>query len=1001
MQNSNYFGHHAVTIASCPGRLRIKVPRLLRSDDEKIRIESDLVRYQGIDAVYANPLTGNVLILFDFKLPATTVLLALGISTAAPRKKTPATAVAGKPVVPKTPPPQQRHADYPPWHLRDAAAALAFHQTNACFGLSSQVVRQRLKQGMNLLPQKQARSSADILLAQFRSLPVALLGFSACLSLLTGGIGEAVAIAAVLLMNGSIGFATERRAETAIASLSELIDDTVPVLRDGQVDNVAASHVVPGDILILAPGVRLAADARIIQASGLRIDESALTGESKLAEKEEAVLRQAVALADRVNMAYKGTAVTMGSGMAVVVGTGANTELGTIQALMVTTRPPKTPLQKQLDRIGNRSVMISTVLCVAVFVIGMLRGQGLLQMLKASISLALAAVPEGLPTVATTTLARGIRSMRERGMMVRRLQAIETLGAIHAICLDKTGTLTLNRMSVVSLQVGAQYYERGSNGLLPDDLILERDDALSRLLLICVLSNESSVRNGQPASPAATFSPDASPLFNGSSTENALIQLALDAGLPVEKVRERFPLLESELRGEGRNFMKTVHADARTSRRLTTIKGNPAEVLAQCSHYHAGEGIVAMDDTLRQQVLRRNDEMAQRQLRVLGFAYADGSCEQSVWLGLAGLADPIRPGAEKVIAALHRAGIRTMMITGDQPATAAAVGESLGLHDGRRLRMVEAEHLEQHQSEGVASPVADAHVFARVSPARKLDIVQALQQHGDVIAMTGDGINDGPALQAADVGIAMGLHGTDLARSAADVVLMDDRLETVIEAVRQGRTISQNIGKSVHYLLSHNLSEILVVFGATAAGRTPPLTPLQLLWVNLLSDVLPAIALATEPAEADIMQRPPRPAGKHLIDNEQLKRYALEGSCMAGGTLAAYLYGVLRYGTTPQAGGMAFNTLVLGTLLHSLSCRSDRHSIFSSTEMQPNKKLNLAIGGSIALQLLANLVPGLRGTLGTARLGIMDMAVALAGAGLPLLLNEAMKEGRNHDARGE
>jgi Ca2+-transporting ATPase len=395
--------------------------------------------------------------------------------------------------------------------------------------------------------------------------------------------------------------------------------------------------------------------------------------------------------------------------------------------------------------------------------------------------------------------------------------------------------------------------------------------------------------------------------------------------------------------------------------------------------------------------------MAKRQLRVLGFAYSERTTlesenaenEKLTWVGLVGLADPLRPGVTGLIGDFQNAGIRTVMLTGDQSITARAIGQSIKINNGNELHLLDAEILDRIEPGALKRLAAQADIFARVSPARKLQIVQALQQSGDVVGMTGDGINDGPALQAADVGIAMGVQGTDLARSAADVVLKDDRLETILEAIRQGRTITANIEKSLHFLISSNLSEILVVFGSILAGAPSPLTPIQLLWLNLISDVLPAIALAAEPSEEDLMQRPPRGVAKPMIGKPELTRYMREGLMLTGGALGSYFYGVARYGAGSRANSVAFNSIILGQLLHALSCRSDRRAVFSATQAGRNNTLNLAIAGSIALQLLANIVPGLRRFLGLSPVGLIDTAVMLAGAGIPLLLNETAKTSRN------
>lgn len=1000
MENTTLLDGDSCIVARSPGQLRLQVPGLYRSSFEKQRLEESLSRLDSVNSVYANPLTGRVLILFRTSMSVDRLLAMMGLAMPAPveqddrrnsvKPRHVRRDIARSAAHSAAHPPRNRDI-YPAWHVQDANAALDFYGSSPRTGIPEELAEERLRQGENVLPPPRTRSSLDILLGQFKSLPVLLLGVSAALSVLTGGISEALAIAAVLALNAGIGFATERRAESTIASLSDLIGNVVPVIRDGKLKEVEASGIVPGDILFLAPGVHVAADARLLQANGLAVDESAFTGESRPVDKTVAALPKEAPLADRTNMAYTGTVVTAGTGLAVVVGTGGNTEIGVVQALMANTEQPKTPIQKQLDRLGNQLVAASVGVCAAVFAIGLVRGFGVLQMLKSSISLAIAAVPEGLPTVATTSLARSIRLMKARGMLVRRLQAVETLGAIHTICLDKTGTLTMNRMSVVEVRMNGTRHEV-ENGRLRDaeHTGSARDPALSRLLEICVLCNESEVKNN-----------GAEAVLNGSATENALIELALAAGLPIREMRERHALQHAELRAEDRNYMMTVRALPEAGRHLVAVKGSPPEVLALCDSCLRGSETLPLGEERKAALLEQNRDMAERQLRVLGFAYAETDAEVNgtppsnlTWVGLTGLADPLRTGAAAVIADLHRAGVRTAMVTGDQSTTAQAIGKALGLGNGngRPLHVLESDHLERIEPGALHTLVAEADIFARVSPARKLEIVRALQASGEVVAMTGDGINDGPALQASDIGIAMGLHGTDLARSAADVVLEDDRLETVLEAIREGRTLTINIRKSLHFLISSNMSEIMAVLGALSAGAPPPLSPMQLLWVNLLGDVLPAIALAAEPAEQDVMLQPPRDASRPLIGKNELMHYAREGMFLSGGTLAAYGYGLLRHGPGARAGTIAFNALMLGQLLHALSCRTDRRGTLLSGRPPGKDRLALAIAGSIGLQLLANVIPGLRKLLGIGVMGAMDMAATLAGAGLPLLLNEAAKK---------
>jgi Ca2+-transporting ATPase len=798
-----------------------------------------------------------------------------------------------------------------------------------------------------------------------------------------------------------------------------MIDETVPVLRDGREQEVPTAQIVTGDLLVLRAGVQVAADARLVQQDGLQVDESTLTGESRFVAKSIAPMTHAAPLADRTNMLYMGTAIAAGIGLAVVVATGSRSELGRIQHMVDNTLPPPTPIQRQLDALGNQLVRISTAACVLVFGIGLVRGRGALIMLKASMSLAIAAVPEGLPTVATTAFARGLRIMRAQQMLIRRLKTIETLGAVQTVCFDKTGTLTLNRMSAVALQTPS-YRCAAADGcrLLPEGAIRSGlPEEVIRLLEVCVLSRE----NGAGAQQQPTLS-------NGSATENALQRMAIDAGIDATQVQVRYPLLHSLLRSERRKYMMTVHAASKSDdesnddMRLPAhgshwlaVKGAPLEVLALCSRMHDGARLVLLTPALRAQIVAANADMAARQLRVLGFAWGDVAVASTnidtdtdtdaddaarsaphdlVWLGLVGLADPIRPGITEVIRDFHRAGIRTVMITGDQRATAQAVGEQLGLADGRRLQVLDADEFDRIDAALLPARVAGTDVFARVSPGHKLQIVQALQHDGTVVAMTGDGINDGPALRAADVGIAMGLQGTDLARGAAGVVLKDDRLDTLLDAIRQGRTITRNIEKSLEFLISSNLSEILIVLGAIGITASAPLTPIQLLWINLLSDVWPAVALAAEPPDGDVMAQPPRDPRRPLVGREALLRHAREAGWLTAGTLGVYLYAVLRHGAGARASAMMFNAMILGQMLHALSCRSRRPVSLLPRQGRDGAAgmLDRAVTGSVAVQIGANLLPGLSRFLGLGqRIDLVDAAAILGGALLPFVANQVAK----------
>ncbi|TFW27940.1 cation-transporting P-type ATPase [Massilia horti] len=968
---------NASVIARAPGRLRIAIAGLYHSERMKRRLEAQLARHPAVTEVVASALTGRVLLLFRPAVPADTLLRELGLAVPPAADDDPP---APPRVIPQAKPAMSNRTLYPPWHLLDANEALASYTSSARRGLSAAEAEQRLRHGKNIVLPPRQRSSFEILLSQFQNTPVVLLALSAVVSLLTGALAETVAIGAVLVLNAAIGFVTERQAEATITSLSELVDDRVLVLRDGMVMLILSSHVVPGDILVLAPGTRVAADLRLLQASGLRIDESALTGESLPVTKNVAALPADVPLAERDNMAYRGTAVASGTGRGLVVGTGGHTEAGAIEALTRSTERPLTPVQLQLDRLGNQLVAVSTALCGGVLAIGLLRRQAGGALFRSVIALAVAAVPEGLPAVATTSLARGLRQMRARQVLIRRLHAVETIGSISAICLDKTGTLTMNQMSAVAIRTVRQQFVPGQ------DAITGRKE-LDRLLQVCVLCNEAGTHEASAESP-----------LQSSATERALLELARRAGLQPGRLRREYPLLGSELRAEGRNYMYTTHATPDPRRRLVAAKGSPADLLALCDHYVQDGQVCACDAEARERILFQNGQMSAERLRVLGFAYAEVSPEHApeqdgvpplTWLGLVGLADPLRPGAARTIERFHEAGIRTTMLTGDQAGTAYQIGKALRLNDGGELKVINSDALDRMPPELLGQAVNQANIFSRVTPSDKLRIVKAMQAAGATVAMTGDGINDSPALRAADVGIAMG-SGTDMALSVADVALKHDRLDSLLDAVALGRTISDNIRKSVHFLVSSNLSEILVVLGAVAWRGESPLTSLQLLWLNLLTDVLPAIALTEEPAEQDVMQRPPRDPRANLVGNADMLRYAREAGVIAGGTLSSYAYGLLRYGSGERARTVGFDTLVLSQLAHALFCRSEHQSPFAA-DLPPNPLLTAAIVASSLLQGAVHLLPGLRRRLGLTALSSPDLLAIAAGALVPLLVNARAK----------
>jgi Ca2+-transporting ATPase len=765
------------------------------------------------------------------------------------------------------------------------------------------------------------------------------------------------------------------------------------VVREGTPRQIPAYQVTLGDILVLRPGSYVAADSRLVQADRLTVDESTLTGESLPVTKTTHPLQGAnLPLGDRVNMVYTGTLVTGGQGLAVVAATGRFTEIGRIQLLASEAEAPRTPLQQQLDRMGRQLAILVGGTCLGLFAIGLLRGYPLIEMLQTSIALAVSAVPEGLPAIATTILALGIARMRREHVLIRRLDAVETLGCVGTICLDKTGTLTLNRMSVVSVYAGGRTFAINHQTFLENGrpLAWELPLELTRLLEVGALCSETLIDKH-----------DGGYRLTGSPTENALVNLALAANLDLVELRERLPVLKVTLRSEDRSFMSTTHratAAAHSAAFVTAVKGSPEQVLAMCTRQLKDGNCVELTDDDRRAIEVENDAMAGRSLRVLGCALredgiepAGGNHHDLTWLGLVGLADPVRDGLAEVIQGFHRAGIDTVMITGDQSPTAYAIGNALNLSRDGALEIVDSAQLADVDPEVLTGLAQRVNVFARVSPAYKLQIVRALQQAGKVVAMTGDGINDGPALKAADIGIAMGTAGTDVAREVADVVLQDDELQTMLVAVGQGRTIYQNIRKAVHFCLSTNFSEVIMTIAALAAGLGQPLTAIQLLWINLLSDTSLGLALALEPPEPGLMEQAPRAPGEPIIRPADLRRIAFESLTLAAGALGAYAYGSVLYGRGPRARTLGFTALVGGQILHALPSRSETRSFIELAQRQSNPYLTLTVAGSLVLQGAVFMIPSLRNLLGITPINVTDGLAIVAGAVVPLLINERAK----------
>ncbi len=988
-----------------PGRTRYRVPHLYRNPELKDHLEKHLLRAPEIISASARVLTGNLLVHYDpvcnqKRIAALVEEEALLFLTERKRSSPPpkpggAVAEASSCVATRSKKVVRALDTFAGqseenWHLMSAGAVLARQGSSPQRGLTPSQVEEHAKRfGPNLVPKTPPRSRCSILMDQFSSLPVILLCGASLASLATGGIIDGIAILAAIGINAAIGYVTESEAERTITSLQKVASPVALLQRDNELVEVPSEQVLPGDILVLKPGVYVPGDARLIQCSHLSTDESSLTGESLPVNKSsEQLTQEHLPLADRSNMVFAGTTVTGGQGKAVVVATGRFSEIGKVQALMTEASPPETVVERQLNHTGNHLVAVSTVTCVLVFLLGLARGHPFREILKNAVTLAVGAVPEGLSTVATTTLALGIKNMRKRKALVRNMDAVCTLGSIQAICLDKTGTITLNQMSVVRIFAGmrdiAVKDKRFFTGSSELDTSGPREIPL--LMEISVLCNETEIdwSNGGP-------------VLNGSATENALVQMAMDFGIDVARLRENNPRSKTSYRDEKRQYMSSSHEEG--DRALYAVKGSPLEVLALCQ-YHVVDGQeIQLNEDDRDIIELENERLAGESLRLLGVAYGlangDGTDEERsdlVWLGLIGMIDPIRDGVKKAIEAFHEAGLDTVMITGDQSATAYSVGECLGLNRGKPLRILESSHLAGTDPEVMKALCKDVNVFSRVSPSHKLQIVQALQGAGKIVAMTGDGINDGPALKAADVGIAMGHTGTDVAREVADVILEEDNLETLIVSLGDGRAVYGNIRKALHFLIATNFSEIVLTLVSTGAGMGAPLSTMQLLWINLISDIFPGLALAMEPPEPDVMKRPPRDPDTPIVGPRDYKKLGFESTVLALSAAAAYGYGVRRYGAGAQARTIAFQSLTSGQLLYALTCKSERRGLFTKGKrLGRNYYLDGAVAGSLGLQVLTSFVPWLRRLLGLSPLRFVDIAVTIAAAVLPLLVNEITK----------
>lgn len=860
----------------------------------------------------------------------------------------------------------------PFWHALPASEVALRLGADPERGLTSEEAERRLDRwGPNVLPEAQPTPWYRRLLEQFTQFLVVVLLVAAGVSLVLGERLDAIAILAIVALNGALGFVQEFRAERALEALRSMAAPAATVLRDGRLARIPAVRVVPGDIVYLTDGDVVPADGRLVEARGLRLNEAVLTGESVPVDKVVDPVHEDTDLAERSCMVFQGGLVVRGSGVAIVVATGLQTEMGRVAAAMRRQPDRGTPLQRRLADMGRWLVWGAGSLCALVFVIGVVRGLPVGDMFLTATSLAVAAIPEGLPAATTIVLALGVQRMARGNAIVRRLAAVETLGSVTVICADKTGTLTQNRMEALELWLDGHAHAVGSGGRPPDG------ELLAAALRTAVLCND--------ATPGADGREAV-----GDPTEVALLDLAARYGFSAEDERRAAPR-ELELPFEARRARMTVVC-REDGARVAHMKGAPEVVLPLCAFIRERGGVRLLRDEDRERVLAAASDMAARGMRVLALARRELAEAEPVdtlerdftFVALVGMADVLRPEAASSIQQAMRAGVRVLMLTGDHPVTAGAIASEVGLP---AEHVVLGREIEQLPDDELQRAIEGAAVFARVSSEHKLRIVEALRRSGAIIAMTGDGVNDAPALRAADIGVAMGQGGTDVAREASDLVLVDNNIRSIVAAIKEGRRIYDNIRNFVHFLLTCNLSEVVVVFFVLAVRGDTPLLPLQILFVNLLTDGLPALALGVEPAQPDVMRRPPRPPRAGILSVRSLAPMLGIGFFIAVPTVVAYEWG--RSAEGPDLGrDLAFATLVGSQLVAAFEFRSPVRPLF---RLGMNVWLWLAVASSGCLLLLVFYAPPLQPAFETRALaweqwlGVFGLSVA------PLVATELVK----------
>jgi P-type Ca2+ transporter type 2C len=804
-------------------------------------------------------------------------------------------------------------------------------------GITSGDAKERLDEhGYNKIESKKKISPILLFFDQFNDPMVWVLLGAALISAVLGEMVDFYVISIILIINAIIGFIQEYKAEKAIEALKKMASQKAVVIRDGEDTEINADEIVPGDIILLVAGDKVPADARLISINNLQTQEAALTGESLAVKKEINDYNRDLQLGDMKNMVFSGTIVTDGKAKAVVVKTGMHTEIGRIAKLLESTEDEQTPLQKKLETLGKYLTFITMTVCIIVFGVIFAKEHNILNALITAVSLAVAAIPEGLPAVVTISLALGVQRMIKRHALIRRLPSVETLGGTTVICTDKTGTLTKNEMTVKKIYVDGIAIDITGTGYVPEGTFSEHPGDLDLLLKIGLLNNDAKLEKTEEG----YFK------IRGDPTEGALIVSGEKAGFNSRKLFEECPRTNEVLFDSVRKRMATIHQIGK--KRYSYVKGAPDVILGLCDKIIINEKVVALDQKWKNRIIKQNEEFSNDALRVLGFAYKELEHKDTekdfekglVFVGLQGMIDPPREEAKDAIYRCKTAGIKVVMITGDYKGTAVAIARQLGI-TGRAITGDEIKNMD------LSKEVETIGIYARVNPEHKMKIVDALKKKGHIVAMTGDGVNDAPALKASDIGISMSITGTDVAKESADMILTDDNFASIVNAVEEGRGIFDNITKFVQYLLSCNIAEILVIFIATLMNLPLPLFAVQILWMNLVTDGLPAVALGVDPTAKDVMKRKPRNPKEGILTKAFMARVLITGLFITLGTLFVFWYNLyVRQTPEIEARTLAFCTLVLLQFVPLFIIRSEYHLGFFS-----NKKLLLAVLSSVVLQL--------------------------------------------------